>query len=286
VLRQSNASGRYLLIRQGAVAGPSVVVNGKTLTLGENVRTCNLDESKWGELTIGTESPEATIPAGWRLASIDEARAVAKLGARFGTHVFLHLGCILGGDMSYPIISTTLNPAKVGENWSAQWPCTATNGGQPGSVLRQSNSNGRYILIKTGGESKVLGPSVTVNGRLLQLGDNVRTCNLDESKWNESSIGSENPEATIPAGWRLASKDEVVAIAKLGARFGTHVLLHLGCIMGGEESYPIISTALDAAKAGQTWSSQWPCSATNGGQPGSILRQSNASGRYILIRQG
>jgi len=131
-----------------------------------------------------------------------------------------------------------------------------------------------------------MGPSIIVGGKMLQLGDNVRTCNLDASHWSDASIGSESGEAKIPMGWRLANIEETKALARIGAKFGTHVLLHSGCLLGGEMSYPIVTMSLDASKAGQLWSSQWPCTGTSGPLPGSILRQNNNSGRYLLVRAG
>jgi len=220
------------------------------------------------------------------LASRAECIAIAKLDARFGTHVFLHEGCLEGSGVSaYPIISINLNKDKIGLDWSSEWRVSATNGGKAGSVLKQTNSSGRYILVKAAEEKgKPEGKSVTVGGQVLTLGDNLRTCDLGPEAWAEMSIGKEL-EATIPAGWRLATRDEASAVAKLGATFGTHVLLHQGCILGGEEAYPIIVKTLKPDKIGENWSSKWPVTATNGAQPGSVLRVSNSSGRYLLVRQ-
>jgi len=110
------------------------------------------------------------------------------------------------------------------------------------------------------------------------LGENVRTCSLPPSDWNATVIGSENPTVTIPEGWRLSTMEECIDIAKSKARFGTHVFLHQGCFeKDSDNAFPIIGIALRAEQYGEKWTTKWPVDASDGPNPGSILKQNNKS---------
>jgi len=116
------------------------------LKLGRDFRTGMKGPDQWNDRSKSNNENSITIPAGWRLAKIDEAVLAAKAGACFGTNVLIHEGALLS-DTNNAV--HTLNYPPAGQLFSyGGGNFRATDGGRSGSTLSMGSGTKAFLLVR------------------------------------------------------------------------------------------------------------------------------------------
>uniref|UniRef100_A0A6B2L9I1 TRAF-type domain-containing protein n=1 Tax=Arcella intermedia TaxID=1963864 RepID=A0A6B2L9I1_9EUKA len=115
------------------------------------------------------------------------------------------------------------------------------------------------------------------------IGSDLRTFLNEPSEYCVGN-GTTETEGRIPAGWRLATKEETIEATKFGVTFNTATLVHSGCLANTHPN--AICTSTYRYPGGGDFDFSNSCTASDQGNPNSLIKMESGSKKFLLIRIG